>query len=195
MFYILRHQTDENYEMKTLDLDILKEGLPGITARMGAFMSEAAVVALTLNGHKSGVILKIEGDFKEEYQIIWKEPLTDNVIHAWGNLRDVVSHASVALSLLLIQELTNFVFFEIGLINTGIDYWISTKTEPNEDMYFPEREARLEISGIFTANNSNTINMRVNLKKKQAEQSDESGLPAYISVIEFSIPKAKIVKK
>ena len=55
--------------------------------------------------------------------------------------------------------------------------------------------ARLEISGILKESRTNTIEKRLKDKMKQTEQSDETCLPAYISIIEFGKPKALFIKK
>jgi len=54
---------------------------------------------------------------------------------------------------------------------------------------------RLEISGIFKETKQNNVEKRVREKKQQAKQSDESQLPAYISIVEFSKPKVIFTKK
>jgi len=53
----------------------------------------------------------------------------------------------------------------------------------------------LEISGIGRANAKNSVNMRVYKKKNQIAQSDNTKLAGWISVVEFSTPKTKIIKK
>ena len=57
-------------------------------------------------------------------------------------------------------------------------------------------KARLEVSGIMHENDSNTAEKRFRQKANQTSQSDDTRLPAYISVVEFSAPKAIIdIKK
>ncbi|MCO6493555.1 MAG: hypothetical protein J5I98_34360 [Phaeodactylibacter sp.] len=52
--------------MKELHLENLKNGkIKGLSKSIGAFLYEAATVALFLNGHKPGAVLKIEGDYDE----------------------------------------------------------------------------------------------------------------------------------
>lgn len=61
--------------MRKLNLDDLKNGQPGISPDVANFLTEAAIVCLIKNGHKSGVELKVEGFFEEKIQLIWsKEP-------------------------------------------------------------------------------------------------------------------------
>ena len=51
--------------MRKLNLDILKEGVPGFSKTMGAFLAEAALVCLEENNHKSGVLLEVMGEYTE----------------------------------------------------------------------------------------------------------------------------------
>ena len=52
--------------MRTLNLDILKQGFSGISSTRGAFYREAVVVALKQYGFVSGVELKVSGAFEEK---------------------------------------------------------------------------------------------------------------------------------
>ena len=57
--------------MRQLNLDILKQGLPGFSKTIGAYLAEAALVCLEENKHQSGVLIEITGDFQETFEIIW----------------------------------------------------------------------------------------------------------------------------
>ena len=178
--------------MRKLNLEILNQGLGGISKGMAVYYLECLKVALAKNGHKSGVILKLEGFFKETFVLDWQEISSETVV-LWHNQSELAEKAAVAVVLLLMQSLTEYQFFEQSELGSGIDYWMSKKYE--SDKLISIREARLEISGILEANTSNSVNMRVNLKRKQSKKSDKSNLPAWIAVVDFGIPKAKIEKK
>lgn len=171
--------------MRELNLDKLLTKIDGITPALVSLFHEALLVALTKHQHKSGVELVIEGSFHEKIRLTWDKEISNEVILAWKNDPDVAHYAAVGLSILLFQLLTKFSSFEVAEYGTGIDYWISEKTGVT---------ARLEISGIFQSTISNSLNMRISLKKKQVKKSDKSELPVWISVIAFNIPKSKIIK-
>lgn len=178
--------------MRTINLDILKEGLPGITAATGSFIHEAILVAMAKHGHQTGVILKIEGTFQENFILTWQKNPSKKVINAWKNDADIASYAAVGLSLLLMIALTTFKTFELAEYGTGIDYWMDEHLSVASKVF--KRKARLEISGIFKETKSNSIQMRVNLKKKQIKKSDSTKLPAWIAIVAFNEPKSKIEK-
>lgn len=49
----------------------------------------------------------------------------------------------------------------------------------------------LRLSGIMRESEGNTLAMRFQQKAMQTDKSDDTRLPAYVSVVEFSTPKAK----
>lgn len=180
--------------MRKINVDKLKKGITGITLAASNYYHEALLVALIQSGHQSEIVLKLEGTFEEEIQLIWKSKISLSILRAWQNKIDVANFAAVGLALLLINELTKFKSFETGNIGTGIDYWMSHKKDISELGTF-SREARLEISGILKETKSNSVNMRLNLKKKQVKKSDDSNISAWIAIVEFSTPKSKIEKQ
>ena len=54
-----------------------------------------------------------------------------------------------------------------------------------------ETRRRLEVSGIMRETEGNTLATRFQQKAAQTDRSDATRLPAYVSVVEFSTPKAK----
>jgi hypothetical protein len=70
----------------------------------------------------------------------------------------------------------------------GVDWWLSKEG----DKLF-QHAARLEVSGIN--NGRDKIEGRVKEKLNQTKQSDASCLPAYVVVVEFSTPQAKMVRR
>lgn len=181
--------------MKELDLDKLKTGIPVISKKIGAFLAEAAAICLHMNGYKSGVKLKVEGDFIDTVKVKWNDDISDNVLNSWNDAREATEFGATALAILLLLQYTDFTYFIRAFQGTGIDYWLGKGEYTGEVLPTSDRKGRLEISGILKQNKGNTINMRINQKKKQSKQTDNTELPVYIVVVEFSQPKAKIIKK
>jgi hypothetical protein len=86
---------------------------------------------------------------------------------------------------LLILQLTDLTVIERSRKRTGFDYWLGI--QDSTAMLPFQRMARLEVSGIRRSSQSQ-INTRVKQKTKQTGVSDAEGLPAYITVVEFSGP-------
>lgn len=181
--------------MRKLNLDVLKDGLPGISSTRGAFYREAVIVGLRKQGFSSGVTLGITGEFEEKYKIEWTEDIDAADIRSWKDEVQIANFGAVGIALLLMIELLGFKNFEEGIIGTGIDFWLSKNQFQKGKIAYYKREARLEISGILKETVGNTINMRVGRKRKQMKVSDYLQLQGWIVVVEFSTPKSKIVKK
>ena len=94
--------------MRTLDLNILKEGTVGISPTAGSFYAQAALYCLTLLGHKSGVIINVQGEFSENFVIKWTDELDDRVIHTWKDKEEATEYGAMGISVLLIMILTDY---------------------------------------------------------------------------------------
>lgn len=175
--------------MKELHLDVLKLGLPGITKAVGTFLAEAAAYCPDKQGHKSGVKIKIFGNFNEEYAIYWTDVIDDQVKRAWADQEEATEYAATAIATLLILDLTDFTIAHRTSKGDRVDYFLVQKTAP----YAIVAKALLEVSGIFTETRGNTINMRVKIKKDNIDRISNRKKPAYIVIVSFQIPQAKIV--
>lgn len=172
--------------MRRIDLDILQKGQKGMTPVVGNFLLEGLVYCLTVNGHQSGTILNVSGEFEEKFELVWSIKLTEQIKSSWNDSVELVEYGATGLAALLTKILLDFEFLQRNLQTEGCDYKIGVPENS-------ETRALLEVSGILTKSNSNTINTRVNRKLEQVKKKVKD-IPAYIIVTEFSVPKSKIVK-
>jgi hypothetical protein len=175
-----------------LNFSELKEVINNISAVQCDYYSEAAAVALEYHGKTTGVLLEVDGDKSIQYKLKWKSKIKKS---GWREPINFVRDGATGISFFLTVRLTEFEVFEESGIGTGIDYWLSYKEEnPN---YNPTNylNARLEISGIKKESESNSLLKRMKVKTKQTKRSDSTKLPAYISIVEFSTPKANFFKR
>lgn len=156
---------------------------------------EAAIVSLLKKGFSSGIKLKVAGDFEEEFVVVWSHKMSESALATWKDENNYTSIGAVALAILLVEQLLHFVLFEESLIGTGIDFWMNRKDGGQDEITYSERQARLEVSGISKEAPGNTVNMRIQQKKKQIAASDNTELPGWIVIVEFATPKSKIIKK
>jgi hypothetical protein len=75
-------------------------------------------------------------------------------------------------------------------IGTTIDYYLIRKTDYTDDTLIFNHSAYLEVSGIRRENEGNTVEDRIKDKERRLKKKED--LPAYISVVEFSRPWAKM---
>lgn len=65
--------------MALIELDDLAAGrMPGVEPYVGAYMAQAAVICFEDSNHVSGVVLEVEGTFREQVEVQW-QPLRKRV--------------------------------------------------------------------------------------------------------------------
>lgn len=181
-------QTEDAYP--TLDLCELQQGLPAITPAFGAALTEACAICLSEQGHHSGVVLTVQGDFLNKLPLLYPE-VTAQMRRCWNDREYTTEQAAYGVALLLIQRLTDFTVIERSRKGTGFDYWLGNASSLEEQPF--RKTARLEVSGIRRGNYQQ-IRSRVKLKSEQVRPTDNLA-PAYIVVIEFSRPLAQVVER
>ncbi len=174
---------------RELFLDELENGLPGISKAWGKFLGEASSFCLTLKNHESGVEMKIKGDAETIFRVFWNIEITKQTRRAWNDTQELTEYGAAGITILLIQELTEFTVIKRARKGEGVDYWLGYKSDKP-----PFRnKARLEVSGILEGDELK-IKARLKRKTEQAKRV-KSKLPTYIAVIEFSKPVSYLEQK
>lgn len=180
--------------MKSIKLDVLKEGLEGISQSLGSWMCECSIVCFLSQDHNTGVRLKVvtgfEGTTNEVFFVNWDAEVSEKELRSHNDDNRTTDFGSMAVALLLASQLTEFTSFETSKTGSGIDFWLSNDSDDSN--FFG---ARLEISGIRKATKTNTLDKRLKIKLTQVSQSDNTSLPAYIAIIEFGKPESAFIKK
>lgn len=178
--------------MNTFTLEELKNSLTFISGTQADFLTENAIVALEHNEHKTGCILKVSGEKNDNIPLLWTKKVIKN---GYKEEKKFIEKSAEALSFFLSKHLTELSVIEESSIGTGIDYWLGY--DEKHDLYDPNNfiTARLEISGINIETPTNTVDQRVKSKLKQTKPTDGTALPAYVSIVEHSTPKAHFIKK
>lgn len=175
---------------QSINLEEIKNGMPGITPVIGNYLYENCLVSLHNAGHSDGVELQLKGMQDEICKLHWTGELSDQMLRSYRDDLETTEQGAVCISVLMAKKVTKYTIIERSWRGTGIDYWLGYEEDP-----LLQRAARLEISGIKTESITNTISARYEQKAKQAEKSDETNIPAYISIVEFSNPKCLFNKK
>src|SRR5262245_679152 len=171
-----------------LTLDSLVHGFPDIPAEGGTMRAQAALVCFGHQGHLAGVTLAVDGTFTASFSISWTETLTEAKRRFWNDLEEATQYGATAVAILLIRALTGYTIIERARKGTGFDWWLGT-----EDNLF-QGKARLEVSGILHGT-TRRINSRIKARMGQTRQSDQLALTAYVVVVEFGTPRAKVVQR
>lgn len=178
--------------MIQLHLQDLEKGYACITESVGAYHSEAAFYCLSAQSFSSGQTIQVNGIVEKNCAIFWEKEPKEQLMRAWRDSIEATEYGAVGLTILLISAFTDLEVIERAYIGGRFDYILGKKRTDSE-VY--EKVARLEVSGIWQETKTNTVESRVRLKLKQTNKSDGLHLKAYISVIELSTPKAKIIIK
>ena len=176
-------------------MDRLREGFPAISKSIGQYLAEGGAFCLEANGHQPGVALEIEGDYAETIELYWSNVVDSQVARAWNDSQEATEYGATAIAIIILSKLTPYTIIERSFKGTGFDYWLGTGEYDENLLPFQQRKAKLEVSGIWKESESNTVDARVSLKRRQIELGDEDGLPAIIIVVEFGTPKAKMVNQ
>ena len=171
--------------MDTIQLTEIKQGTPGITPVEGANLYENCVVALHNSSHPVPVTLQVSGINTCNYSLLWEDTFSDQLRRTYADEQSVTERAAVAVSVVLALRQTDYTVIERSRKGTGFDYMLGDGQDP---LFTPK--ARLEVSGIMHETDGNTVEQRFRQKTVQTSQSDDTRLPAYVSIVEFSTPKA-----
>ncbi len=174
-----------------LDLRELDSGIPALTQALGRVHAEAAAVCLENQGHHEPVRLAVRKIDTPQYDLRWPA-LTDTMRRAYEDLERATELGAYGVAILLIRDQTGLTAIRQSRKGTGFDYWLGP--DGADDQLVFQDAARLEVSGILSGTDTQFLT-RVKQKLKQTEASDNSGLPAYACVVEFSRPQAEMATK
>jgi len=155
---------------------------------MGATYAEAAGVCFHHGGHDPGVVMDVRGVEECQLPVRWP-PVTEQMLRSRNDLQDATRDGAYAVAIGLALELTGLKVVLQTKKGPGFDYWLGE----SEDSLF-QGANRLEVSGILKGDR-NDVQTRINKKKRQVGKSDQSGLPAFVCVVEFGQPQSHFVKK
>lgn len=175
-----------------LDLSRSHPGLEAFSKYKKGILYEGCIWCMTECEHLSGVHVKVSIDTQTKILTInWK--CTDDElekIRVSHHHDAAVEYGAEAVSMVAIYEFTPYRAIGRSVKTTGIDYRLSTNKNPA--ILFTNEDARLEISGILRETSNNGIQKRLRQKARQSMQSDDTKLPVYVVVVEFSVPMARM---
>lgn len=163
-----------------LSLHKLADGhCPCITKALGRHLAEAASVCIENRRHPASKPLNVVGDYVAIF-LLNRPRVTDQMVRTLADLQEATEFGAVAIAICVVEELTEYQAVYRSAISTGVDYWLADKA--SEDLGF---SARLECSGTLQGGEQER-KRRVREKLKQTKQSDASGIPALVVVVDFS---------
>lgn len=183
--------------MQELDLGRLEAGeMPGLSGRAGGNLLEACLVCLESNGHNSGITLAVsdEGESKD-CRLVWIGLVGQQAFDSYGDSQEATEWGACGIACSLIERIHGLVITKRSRKGTGFDYWLGNADQDfsGNSLLF-QNVAKLEVSGIFNDEQMSAIDRRVRDKIRQIERGKYSALAAYVVVVEFGRPLAKVVR-
>lgn len=178
-------------KIKRLDINKLKNGLPGITKAIGETMIEACNVCYSSQNIINSAIVSVSGEFTEKYEIELFKNITQQLINSYQDEEVTTEQGALCIGIALIIENTNYTIIQRSMKGTRFDYWLGKKK--SNTLPFSQADARLEISGIRRGADKDVHN-RVQNKVNRLKNSTAQNLPCYIVVVEFSSSVSKVKK-
>jgi len=169
-------------------LEDLARSFPHIPPECGTALAQAAVLRLEGQGHGAGVLLGVIGTFAATFRLCWTMDVTEAMRRYWNDPHEIAEQGANAIALLLMRSLLGYTVVERAWQRTGFDWWLG----PDDNRL--ASKARLEVSGIMRGGPKH-VNSRVKAKLAQTRRSDASALAAYVAVVEFGTPRAKVVRR
>lgn len=188
---IVRLRSDAVMAARTLLLTEIAKKISLLSAEYCTVFAQAAGFCLEDQGHVNGVTLQVDGAYNETFDIIWPE-IDDNIKRCWTDKQDATENGAYGVAFLLIVDLTPYTVVERSYKGPGFDYWLGDATADVGLLF--QRKARLEVSGILNGD-MGVIGRRVTSKLLQVTPSDDSKMPAFIVVVEFSAPRSRVAMK
>jgi hypothetical protein len=173
----------------TFKLSNLKTLASEISPVQCDYYAEACSVALQKNNHENPKFT-VDGDFNGSF-LISRNHVTK--LEGWQDDFDVAEYGALAIAFFVIDAYSEYTVVRQSKRGTGFDYWLGYK---RDDKKFDAKNfllARLEVSGIFKGGDPE-IKKRAQIKVNQIKKSGNLGLPAYISVTEFSNCKSRLLQ-
>jgi hypothetical protein len=170
-----------------LRLEDLASGFPNIPAVCGGSLAQAAALCLEGERHAAGARLAVEGTFQGDFAVRWSMDVTDAMRRFWADPDHTTEQGAYAIAILLMRALAGYTVVERACRPSGIDWWLG----PADNLY--QATARLEVSGIRQGG-PRAINSRVKAKAKQTQRSVASGRVAFVVVVEFGTPRARVIR-
>ena len=151
------------------------------------YLLEAAQFCLDHNGHSDGAPFNVDGSYWCQLWLRWTA-LSQGSQHTFADLEEAAEQGAYGVAFMVILALTRHNVVERSAKGTGFDFWLGERG----DLGF-QKCARLEVSGILS--DVSRISSRTAQKVEQIRRSDDSKLPAYVVIVEFSRPMSRVIKR
>lgn len=178
-----------------IDVDMLREAIPGLTESLAGYMQGAILMCLHHHSHQTGVRCELRDLEKllAAAAIVWTKPYSDSIERTYGETSYAVEFAAEGIACLTIRAYTQYTVIRRSIKDEGVDFWLAERDD--EDNYIFQCAGRMESKGITEARYLSDITYSIDKGIEQSKQTDHTRLPAYIIATEFSKPVIYMVQR
>ncbi len=179
---------------ETIFIEDIKTKL-GVAQSFADMMRDCAVFAFHEHGYSSGLELTLTYENQKlKFNVEWEVEITDSIKASMNDMDRTVEFGAYCFAILFCSKfVTNCKYFWVSKKRTGVDFLLFDKEKV--DIKVDAACGRLEVSGINKASSTNNMKTRLKIKNKQTEMSDNLGIPAYISITEFSTTQSSFTQR
>jgi len=119
-----------------LEIASLADGIPVIDEEAVGFYKLNCMACFQNQGHASGVELKVTYQniaqtfqTNKTFAVCWSGEMTNQQQKNYADLQRATDHASCAIALLVIREMTVLTAIEQARIGTSVDYYLMQKVK------------------------------------------------------------------
>ena len=128
--------------------------------------------------------MQISGITEENLKLYWSQVINEQIENTWGDGEEATEYGAMGIAVLLVLKLTKYNILGRLVKGDRTDYLLGNEKDPNNPI------AKMEVSGILKADNNNSINKRIGIKKRQVDKIEYRDYPVYIAIVEFGLPAA-----
>lgn len=162
--------------------------MPGLEPSLGGTLANAAAVCMHANGHASGVLLSVSGEYRDQLELCWNGP-TQRVRRSYADLQEATEFGAAGVAIATLNRIDGFIVMQRSRKGTGFDYWMAKKGEPTGPLF--QGCIPLEVSGILNGDDAE-LQRRVRIKRQQIGGSYSAR--AKVAVVEFGTPRTRIAR-
>lgn len=153
---------------------------------LGRKFCEAAAALLEQRGHAPGVLLKIDGDFRRSYAMVWsrrKRSSDDAAKHP-------LEWAAYGIAIVLARVELGKVVVDMADGPAGLEFWLDD--ESNDEGFCFDGMTTLNVSGILEGGEAAIASLTSGIPSASTDASTPK-MTVYVAIVEFGAPMTRMV--
>ena len=113
-----------------LNLEKLRETFDFLVNSMSSYMADCAIMSFHNQRHAPSVKMVVETNTQfHEFSVTWRTDITQHLLGATADKERTTEWGAMGIALLLVNQLTEYRYIRASARGTGIDFYLSTKSD------------------------------------------------------------------